>query len=192
MGFDVYSWIIIPLLIFFARITDVSLGTLRFIFIAKGYKKLAPLLGFFEVLIWVLAVREVMMNLRNIACLLAYGLGFATGNYIGMWLEEKLSIGMVLVRTVLKTDALPLMDFMKTNDYGYTLVDGQGTQGEVKILFSIIQRKNLPRVLDAISTHNPNAFYTVENIKEARQGVFPAVEGKTVFSRLFRQHRKSK
>ena len=77
MAFDVYTWVFLPFLIFFARIADVSLGTLRFIFISKGYKKLAPLLGFVEVTIWVLAMREVLMNLRNIICLLAYGSGFA-------------------------------------------------------------------------------------------------------------------
>jgi len=191
MEFDIYSWITIPLLIFVARITDVSLGTLRFIFIAKGYRKLAPILGFVEVLIWVLAVREVLMNLRNIACLLAYGWGFAMGNYIGMWLEEKLSIGMVLVRTVLKTDARPLMEFMKINNYGYTLVNGKGTRGRVKILFSIVHRKNLGQVLNAISNYNPHAFYSVENIKSAKEGVFPMAD-KTAFSSLFRKHRKSK
>ncbi len=191
MEFDIYSWVVIPLLIFLARVTDVSLGTLRFIFIAKGHRKVAPLLGFVEVLIWVLAVREVMMNLRNIACLLAYGGGFAMGNYIGMWLEEKLSIGMVLVRTVLKTDARELMDFMKINNYGYTLVNGEGSRGEVKILFAIVHRKNLEHILNAISTYNPLAFYSVENIKSVKEGVFPMAE-KTVFSMLFRKLRKSK
>lgn len=191
MGFDIYSWVVIPLLIFLARITDVSLGTLRFIFIARGYRKVAPLLGFVEVLIWVLAVREVMMNLRNIACLLAYGGGFAMGNYIGMWLEEKLSIGMVLVRTVLKTDARQLMEFMKINNYGYTLVNGKGSRGGVKVLFAVVHRKNLEHVLNAISNYNPHAFYSVENIKSVKQGVFPMAE-KTVFSSLFRKYRKSK
>lgn len=191
MGFDIYSWVMIPLLIFLARIMDVSLGTLRFIFIAKGYKKLAPLLGFVEVLIWVLAVREVMMNLRNVACLLAYGGGFAMGNYIGMWLEEKLSIGMVLVRTVSKTDLGQLMEFMKINNYGYTMVNGKGSRGEVKILFAIVHRKSLEHILDAISSHNPHAFYSVENIKSVKEGVFPLAE-KTVFYSLFRKHRKSK
>lgn len=191
MEFDMYSWVVIPLLIFLARVTDVSLGTLRFIFIARGYRKLAPLLGLAEVLIWVLAVREVLMNLRNIACLLAYGGGFAMGNYIGMWLEEKLSIGMVLVRTVLKTDPRQLVEFMKINNYGYTLVNGKGSMGEVNILFSIVHRKNLEHILNAISTYNPNAFYSVENIKSAKEGIFPMAE-KTVFSNLFRKHRKSK
>ena len=191
MGFDIYSWVVIPLLIFLARIMDVSLGTLRFIFIAKGFRRLAPLLGFVEVLIWVLAVREVLMNLRNIACLLAYGGGFAMGNYIGMWLEEKLSIGMVLVRTVLNTDPKQLMDFMKINNYGYTLVNGKGSRGKVNILFAIVHRKNLDHVLNGNFTYNPHAFYSVENIKSVKEGVFPMAE-KTVFSSLFRKHRKSK
>jgi len=191
MEFDFYSWIVIPLLIFIARIMDVTLGTLRFIFISKGYRKLAPLLGFFEVLIWLLAIREVMVNLRNIACFLAYGGGFATGNYIGMWVEEKLSIGMVLVRVVLRKDTPKLIEFMKKNNYGFTLVEGEGTQGGVKILFSILKRKNLNRMLYAISTYNPNTFYTVESIKEANSGVFP-VTNRSVFSKLFRLYRKSK
>jgi uncharacterized protein YebE (UPF0316 family) len=191
MGFDFVSWVVIPLLIFLARVGDVSLGTLRFIFIAKGYRKVAPLLGFIEVLIWVLAVREVMINLRNIACFLAYGAGFATGNYVGMWLEEKLSIGMVLVRIILKDDPIPLRDFMKKNEFGYTVVEGEGTMNKVKILLSVVKRKDLPRLLTAISAYYPQAFYSVENIKSVNQGTFPMQE-RSVFSKLFRFHRKSK
>jgi uncharacterized protein YebE (UPF0316 family) len=191
MGFDFYFWVVIPVFIFLARVCDVSLGTLRFIFIAKGYRKVAPLLGFFEVLIWLLAVREVMINLRNIVCFLAYGAGFATGNYIGMWLEEKLSIGMVLVRIILRDDPAPLREFMKQNEYGYTVVEGEGTQEKVKILLSVVKRKNLARLLSAISTYYPQAFYSVENIKAVNQGTFPMQE-KTVFSKLFRLHRKAK
>ncbi|NIM12632.1 MAG: DUF2179 domain-containing protein [Candidatus Aminicenantes bacterium] len=191
MEFDIYAWVVLPLLIFFARIADVSLGTLRFVFISRGYKKLAPLLGFVEVLIWVLAVREVMMNLRNIICLLAYGIGFAMGNYLGMWLEEKLSIGIVLVRVVLRTDPAELKEFMRKNDYGFTIVEGEGTKERVKILFTILKRKNLDHVISALSTYNSHAFYSVESIKSVSEGIFPGVE-KTVFSKLFRKHRKSK
>ena len=191
MGFDFFSWVVVPLLIFLARVCDVALGTLRFIFIAKGMRKLAPILGFVEVLIWVLAVREVMINLRNIACFLAYGFGFAMGNYVGMWIEEKLSIGMVLVRVVFKTDPTPLTEFMKNNELGYTIVEGEGTREKVKILFSVVKRKNLDGILSAIAAFNNNAFYTVENIRAASEGIFPLSE-KSVFSKLFRKHRKSK
>lgn len=191
MGFDFFSWVVVPVLIFLARVCDVTLGTLRFIFIAKGMRKLAPLLGFVEVLIWVLAVREVMVNLRNIACFLAYGGGFAMGNYVGMWLEEKLSIGMALVRVVFKTDPTPLMEFMKNNDLGYTIVKGEGTREKVKILFSVVKRKDLDHIFAAIATFNNHAFYTVENIRSASEGIFPLAE-KSVFAKLFWKHRKAK
>ena len=191
IGFDVYSWIFIPLLIFLSRVADVTLGTLRFIFISRGYRILAPTVGFFEVTILILAVREVLVNLRNIACILAYGLGFAAGNFIGLWLEEKLSIGMVLVRIWLKQDQKKLLAFLKKSNYGYTILEGEGTRVKVKILFTILKRKNLEQVLTAVSQYTPNAFYTIESIKEVKEGNYPLDE-KTVFARLFRKHRKSK
>jgi len=191
MGLDVYSWIIVPLLIFLARIADVTLGTLRFIFISRGYKWLAPTVGFFEVTIWLVAIREVLVNLRNVACVLAYGLGFATGNFIGLWLEGKLSIGMVLVRIVLRNETEGLLGFLRENNYGYTISEGEGTRERVKILFTIIKRKNLEQVLNAIFEHAPNAFYTIESIRAARQGIYP-LEDRSALSKLFRKFRKSK
>lgn len=192
MPFDVYSWVVIPLLIFMARIVDVSLGTLRFIFLAKGYKKLAPVLGFFEVLVWLIAIREVMGNLRNIACFLAYGAGFAMGNYIGLIIEEKLSIGMAMIRVVLRKNHDKLAEFMRRHNYGFTIVKGEGTRERVKILFSIVQRKNLPHIISGISRYNPKAFYTIENIRSVNNGVLPSSTSKTLYKGLFRKHRKSK
>jgi uncharacterized protein YebE (UPF0316 family) len=191
MGFDVYSWVVVPLLIFCARIADVTLGTLRFVFISRGYRWLAPIMGFFEVIIWLVAIREVLVNLRNVVCILAYGLGFATGNFIGLWLEKKLSIGMVFVRVVLRNGNKELMDFLKVNYYGYTIVEGEGSREKVKILFTIIKRKKLESVLTAISQYTPNAFYTIENIHSARIGIYP-LEEQSAFYKLFRKHRKSK
>ena len=191
MGFDVYSRVLIPLLIFGARVAGVTLGTLRFIFIARGYRWLAPMVGFFEVTIWLVAIREVLVNLRNFVCILAYGLGFATGNLMGMWLEEKLSIGMVLVRLVLRNENNGLSDFLREHNYGFTIMEGEGTREKVKILFTIIKRKNLEEVLTAVSEHAPNAFYTVESIRAARQGIYP-LQAHTVFDKLFHKHRKSK
>jgi len=191
MGFDVYAWIVIPLLIFSARVADVTLGTLRFIFISRGYRWLAPTVGFFEVTIWLVAIREVLVNLRNFVCVLAYGLGFAAGNFIGLWLEEKLSIGMVLVRLVLRHENNGLADFLRENNYGYTIMEGEGTREKVKILFTIIKRKNLEHVLTAVSELAPNAFYTIESIRSAREGVYPLQE-QSVFGKLFRKFRKSK
>ncbi len=191
MEFDLHSWVVIPLLIFFARIADVTLGTLRFKFIAWGHRWLAPTVGFFEVIIWVVAVREVLVNLRNVACVLAYGLGFAAGSFIGLWLEEKLSLGTVLVRLVLPREGNDLETFLRENDYGYTIVQGEGTRDKVRILFTIIRRKSLGHVFQAVSRFAPNAFYTVESVRSAEKGVFP-VEEPSAFSSIFRMQRKSK
>jgi len=191
MEFSFYSWVIVPLLIFLARISDVTLGTLRFIFIARGQRKLAPILGFFEVFIWLMAAREVMTNLRNVACLIAYCSGFAMGSFMGIWLEEKLSLGYALFRAVLKNDASPLLVYMKERNLGYTIVEGEGTREKVKILFSIVKRKDLKPLVSFLSTLGSNTFYTIENVKSVSEGVFPSPE-RTVFSYLFNKHRKSK
>lgn len=92
MNFDYFNWIILPLLIFVSRLADVSLATLRHIFVSKGYKTLVPILGFFEVLIWLIAIRQIFNNVDNIACYLAWAGGFSAGTYLGMYLEEKIAI----------------------------------------------------------------------------------------------------
>jgi uncharacterized protein YebE (UPF0316 family) len=119
----VFTWIILPLLIFIARIGDVSIGTLRLIFISRGFKFYAPLLGFFEVIIWLLAIGQIMQHLDNFMCYIAYGLGFATGNYIGIILDEKLSLGTLLVRIVPKKDPTELIMRLRDEEFGASLVD---------------------------------------------------------------------
>ena len=108
MDTNLYMYLVLPLLIFIARIFDVSMGTIRVIFITRGYKLIAPLIGFFEVVIWLLAIGQIMSNLTNIYCYLGYALGFSAGTYIGMVIEEKLSIGKVILRIVSKRDATSL------------------------------------------------------------------------------------
>jgi uncharacterized protein YebE (UPF0316 family) len=190
-SFDIYAWVIVPLVIFMARLLDVSLGTLRFIFLSRGYKKIVPVLGFAEILIWIIAIREVMVNLKNWVSLVAYAGGFAMGNYIGMMIEEKLSIGLVMLRVVFRKDPSDFLSFMQNNDYGYTAVEGSGVRDRVKIIFSILNRKELNTVLPILQAYNPNAFYSVENVKTVNEGIFPQTAG-SVFNQLFRKFRKSK
>ncbi|HOQ05094.1 MAG TPA: DUF5698 domain-containing protein, partial [Anaerohalosphaeraceae bacterium] len=85
-----FAWIVLPLLIFIARIADVTIGTIRLIFVARGMKILAPLAGFFEVLIWLVVIGQIMRHLANPLCYIAYAAGFAAGNYIGMMLVDRL------------------------------------------------------------------------------------------------------
>ena len=105
---EVYAWVVLPILIFFARVTDVTLGTLRIIFISRGKRNVAPVLGFFEVLIWIVAIGQIVQNLTSVTSYLAYAAGFATGNFVGMVIEDRLAIGTLIVRVILPTNATTL------------------------------------------------------------------------------------
>ena len=169
---DIFAWVILPLLIVIARICDVSLDTLRMIFISKGLKNLAPLLGFFEVIIWLLAIGQIMQHLDNIVCYLAYGCGFALGNYLGMYLDEKLLIGDVIIRVITRSDASELISELRTQNFGLTVVDAEGSQQKVKLIFSVIKRENIQHFVSVINQYNPRAFYTIEDVKSVNEGVF--------------------
>lgn len=186
-----WSWVILPLLIFCARIMDQSIGTLRLIFVSKGFKYMAPFLGFFEVIIWLLAVAQIMKQLNNPLCYIAYGAGFAMGNYIGITLEEKLSLGNVIIRIIPKKDTNELTTFLRNLGFGVTEVDAMGVKGPVKIVFTIIKRKNIAEVVDAIDKYNPNAFLTIEEVKTVKEGYF-GFAGKDNFSFQQLFGRKSK
>jgi len=189
----IYTWFILPLLIFLARILDVSLGTIRFIFVSKGVRHLASLIGFFEVLIWLLAIGQIMKNLNNVACYIAYGGGFALGTFLGILIEEKLSIGMVAIRIITRKDASELIQFLQAKNYGITCIDAEGAQGQVKVIFMIIRRQNLKNVIEIIKRFNPNAFYSIEDIRFVSEGVFPTQ--KPMYSGIylpFRRLRKGK
>ena len=168
-----YSFIILPIMIFFARVCDVSLGTIRIIFISKGIKYLAPLIGFFEILIWLLAIGQIMQNLTNVYYYLFYAGGFATGNLIGIMLDEKLSIGTVSIRIITRRNADNLIEALRKKHIRITLVDAKGTNGPVKILFSIVKRQNVQKVIRTVKKYNPNAFYSIEDIRSVEEAVFP-------------------
>ncbi|PIP12212.1 MAG: hypothetical protein COX49_06885 [bacterium (Candidatus Stahlbacteria) CG23_combo_of_CG06-09_8_20_14_all_40_9] len=190
----IYTWFILPLLIFLARILDVSLGTIRLIFISKGVKYLAPLIGFFEVLIWLLAIGQIMKNLNNVVCYIAYGGGFALGTFLGIFIEEKLSIGMILVRIITQRDATELISFLQLKGYGVTRVNAEGAYGDVMILFSIIRRTDLKEVVDVITKLDPKAFYSIEDVRFVSEGIFPLKKSgySGIYLRLFRRIRKGK
>src|SRR5512136_209894 len=193
---EVLTYVILPILIFLARICDVSLGTIRVIFISKGIRYLAPIIGFFEVIIWLLAIGQIMNNLTNFVAYIAYGAGFAAGTYIGMVIEEKISLGLVSVRIITKKDPRELIQYLRLNNYGVTSLDGEGGTGKVKMVFTIIKRQDLPHVVGIIKQFHPNAFYSVDDVKSVGEGIFPEnrLPGGGVFSWLdsLRFYRKGK
>ncbi len=171
-GFDYYSWIGLPLLIFCSRLCDVTLNTLRHVLSTKGYKKIPPLLGFVEVLIWLIVIGQVMKNLNNAACYIAWAAGFATGNYLGLIIEEKLALGLQIVRIITNRDCNNLLVALKNANHGITVVDGEGAKGPVKLIYTIAKRENIRGITRIINEHTPGAFYSIEDIRNSKQGVF--------------------
>jgi uncharacterized protein YebE (UPF0316 family) len=189
-----FSYALLPLLIFLARICDVSIGTLRIIFVAKGKKYVAPVLGFFEVLIWITAISKIMQNLDNYVNYIAYAAGFATGNFVGMIIEEKLAMGIQMIRIFMNERGPELVTSLNDSGFGATNVEGHGAKDKVHIIFTIVQRNDLAKVLDIINRFNPDAFYTIEDVKTVNEGIFPLKKQVTLlpFSNVIRQWRKGK
>ena len=189
-----YTWILLPFLIFAARIFDVTLGTLRVIFITRGMKYLSAIIGFIEILIWLLAIGQIFKNLNNVACYIAYAGGFASGSFLGIYFAEKLSINKVIVRIIAVKDANNLVEQLRKRHFGVTTLDAHGIEGPVTIVFTIINRDDLEAVAEIVKKFNPQAFYSVQDVKFASEGIFP--EPRSVFNgnmfMAFKPHRKSK
>jgi len=168
-----YTWAILPLLIFFARITDVSLDTLRIIFINRNLRYYAAIIGFFGVLIWLMVIRQIFQRLDNPLCFIAYAAGFAAGNFVGIMIENRISIGKVIIRTITRKDSDELVVFLRSSGYGVTVMDAEGTTGPVKVIFTIAERSDIKSIVEAIKRYNPTAFYSVEDVRFVSEAVTP-------------------
>ena len=163
----------LPVFIFFAELTVVTISTLRTIFVARGHKLLAPLLGFFEVSIWLFAIGQVMKNLNDLTCSAAFAGGFTLGNFLGVLIEGKLAMGNAVVRIITCKDAGGLIDALRAAGYGVTAVDARGATGPVQIVLTVIRRRDLGRVVSLAKGFDPKVFYSVDELKEAAEGVAP-------------------
>ena len=175
---------LLPVLIFFARVLDVSIGTMRIVFLSRGMRLMAPVFGFFEVLIWLMAISRIMGNLTSWVNYVAYASGFAAGNYVGMYLENRLAMGLLSVMIITPDDASALVRMFKDRRFGVTQVAGQGAQGEVRVIYVIIKRRDLAQVSRMLAEHRPDAFVVVNDIRSAAGGVFP---GETIRTNLWRR-----
>jgi uncharacterized protein YebE (UPF0316 family) len=191
---NIFSYVVLPLLIFLARICDVSIGTLRIILVSKGKKNIAPILGFFEVLIWIVAISKIMQNLDNYINYIAYAAGFATGNLVGMIIEEKLAMGIQLIRVFAHQNGPDLLKTLNTNGFGATSVEAHGAIEKIDLIYTIVQRNELEKVLDIIDKFNPMAFYTIEDVKAVNEGIFPPRKNNRAFPfvNVLRNWRKGK
>lgn len=166
MGFSIISLI----LIFFARVLDVSIGTFRIILVSRGYRNIAPVLGFFEVLIWITAIGQIFKNLNGPLSYIFYAAGFATGTFVGMKIESFVSIGFQSLRiiTTEKVTALPLT--LREEGFGITTISGRGMKGEVMIIYTTVPRKRVNHILDIVKALEPNSFITIEDVRSFKSG----------------------
>jgi uncharacterized protein YebE (UPF0316 family) len=172
-----WSVSLLPLVVFVAELCVVTLCTLRIIFLSRGMKYLAPALGFFEVTIWLFAVGQVMQNLQDPGCFLGFAGGFTLGNYFGILIEKRLALGAAVVRTVTHKDAADLVDGLRGAGYGVTSLDAEGATGPVKVVLTVVPRRELDGVLAVVRRFDPAAFYSVDELQEVGPGIFPERRG---------------
>jgi uncharacterized protein YebE (UPF0316 family) len=156
------------LLIVVARICDVSMGTLRVAFISRGRKYLAAACGFTEVFIWIVVVSRILSAERSLAAYVAYAVGFACGTLVGMFIEERLAVGWSLVRIITHKSLGDLMQKLSAAGFGVTQQDAQGARGPVQVIVTLMPRKRVDEIQDLLQAFDPEAFYTVEDVRYAR------------------------
>lgn len=170
------SLIMVPLMIFFARILDVTFGTLRIIYISRGFKLTASAISFFEIIVWLLAITQIMRNLNNPVYYIAFAAGFSTGTFVGIWVENKLAMGSCILRIISAKMSEELIACFKQQGHGLTVIPGQGAFQPVKVIFMITKRKKINCILKNIKAIDPHAVYTIEDVRFVSTGIFPGLQ----------------
>ena len=161
---------ILPLVIFIARVVETSLETIRMIYITRGHQYLAAGIGVVRVAIWLLSTGLVLTNLQNIAGIVAYIAGYGVGTIIGMELENRISIGSVVVRVISRGDPASFMEKAASMGFGITRLEGSGYyDSAVVVLLMVLPRVELPRLLAVIHDDFPDLLFTVEDVRKASE-----------------------
>ncbi len=191
---SLFTLYLLPIFIFIARIFDVSLGTLRIIFVSRGMRYLAPIVGFLEVLIWLIVIGYVMSNLTNPINYIAYAAGFAAGNFVGIYLENKLALGFRLLRIITGDREKELIQILRKEGYRVTHIRAHDNQGEVEVIYIPLLRKNLEKVISIVKSYDPTAMFTVTDSYFIGEESIPIYDNHSIlhYKRLFHFKRKSK
>ncbi|BBL68138.1 hypothetical protein MchiMG62_13190 [Methanoculleus chikugoensis] len=165
--------VLIPLLVFGARVIDVSLETLRIILLARGGRLIVPAIAFVEILFWIVSLGLVVNEFTNPVYLISYGAGFAAGNYVGILLEERLAMGICVLRVITSEEDRALIDAIRAAGYGVTVVAAEGLHGPCTIFYSVVRRCDLLPIARVVEEMSPCAFCTVEDVRSTTHGTFP-------------------
>ncbi|NLO71682.1 MAG: DUF2179 domain-containing protein [Porphyromonadaceae bacterium] len=169
---DQYPYLL-PFFIFLGRIFDVTLGTLRIIFVSKGKRGIAPVIGFFEVFIWIVIISQILARANDLIAYLSYAGGYATGTYVGMLIESKLAFGVLLYRVYTQENGSTLVKKLNENGFGATLVHGEGSIGKVDVIEIVLDRNQIKNVENVINSFDKDAFYVTEDVRNTQNGIFP-------------------
>ncbi len=161
-------------LIFLLRVSDMTLDTLRVLVVMRGRKAIAWILGFFQAGIFVLAISSVLENLNNPLNIAGYAAGFATGNVVGMLIEERLAIGHILLSIVSPRRGSAIAENLRDEGYAVTEVPARGKDGMVSLLYVNVLRRNTDRVKKLANEIDPEAFITAEDVRPIRHGFWRA------------------
>jgi uncharacterized protein YebE (UPF0316 family) len=162
------------LLIFILRVSDMTLDTLRVLFVMRGKKRVAWILGFFQSAIFVLAIGRVLTQLNNPLNIIGYAAGFATGNVIGMLIEERIAVGHVLINIISPRRGSAIVDYIRQNGYAVTEIAARGKDGMVSMINCSVLRKQVDSVRELVNEIDPEAFITVEDVRPVRRGFWRA------------------
>ena len=162
--------VVLPVLIFVARIIDVSLGTVRIVLVSRGHRVGASLLGFLEVLLWLVTISQVLQHMEGWISYVSYAAGFGAGTYVGMSIERRLAIGKSIIRIVTGSDTGRLVRQLRANGFKSTRVPGDGPDGPVEVVFSVVSRRSVNKLLALVKSCSPDAFYSIEDVRAARDG----------------------
>lgn len=173
-------------LIICARIGDVSLGTIRTVFILRGRRTLAVLLGFFEVLIWVTVVSKVITNLNHPVYAVSYALGFAAGNYFGMVIEHWLAIGHQALRVFSRRN-VELAEALREAGYRVTEFAGTGRDGPITLLYTESARRDIGEAIGIAERVDPDCFYVIDDVRSASSASMRTATPRVVAARTQRK-----
>ncbi len=161
------------LFIFFAKVLDVSMATIRMIMVVRGRRLQAAMIGFVEVTIYVLAIGKVLSGLDNPINVIMYASGFATGNYLGIFLEEKMALGNIIVQVITEHEVTKIVETLRDEGFGVTVFEGYGRQGIRHLINVTLERKNMAKLYNVLDEHDKKAFVTVMDARSIRGGYFP-------------------
>lgn len=169
---DQYPYLL-PVIIFFGRICDVTLGTLRIIFVSKGKRSIAPIIAFFEVFIWIVIISQILGKADDLLTYISYAGGYATGTFVGMYIESKLAFGVLLYRVYTKEAGNVLVKNLNESGFGATMIRGEGSVGKVDVIETVVARQKMKKIEVVINDFDKHAFYVTEDVRTAQNGIFP-------------------